>query len=264
MKNQLLCLAAVLLPASPAFGDDGFRVHTLRSEHQSGATEIKVLLPDRLEKDRRYAVVYVLPVEPGSEARFGNGLLEVKKLDLHNKHGLVFVQPTFSQLPWYADHPTDPKIRQETYFLEVVVPFIEKEYPVAKEARGRLLLGFSKSGWGAFSLLLRHPETFGKAVAWDAPLNMKRPQFGMAAIVGDQDTFEKYRVWTLLEQKAEKLGAQKRLGLAGYANFGEHHQALHERMTALKIPHEYRDEKKARHTWDAGWLEPAVQFLAER
>ena len=39
------------------------------------------------------------------------------------KHKAIFVAPTFSHLPWYADHPSDASIRQETYFLKVVVPF---------------------------------------------------------------------------------------------------------------------------------------------
>jgi len=32
-------------------------------------------------------------------------------------------------------------------------------------------------------------------------------------------------------------------------------------MERLKVPHEYRDEKKPKHTWDAGWIEDAVKFL---
>jgi len=32
-------------------------------------------------------------------------------------------------------------------------------------------------------------------------------------------------------------------------------------MERLKIAHQHRDEKKARHTWDAGWVENAVKFL---
>ena len=46
--------------------------------------------------------------------------------------------PTFSDLPWYADHPTNPLIRQETYFLKVVLPFIEKTYPARSDAGGPL------------------------------------------------------------------------------------------------------------------------------
>jgi S-formylglutathione hydrolase FrmB len=276
-KTSLLLLALLIAPGGLSFGDErkptkigaakvdgnGFRVHSVEREYQAGPTEIKVLQPDTIEKDRRHPVVYVLPVEKGSESRFGYGLLEVKKLDLHNKLGVIFVSPTFAHLPWYADHPTNPAIRQETYFLDVVVPFIEKEYPVSNETRGRLLLGFSKSGWGAFSLLLRHPDRFGKAVAWDAPLTMKRPQFGMGDIVQNLETFEKYRIEKLLEQQAKVLGTEKRLCLAGYANFHEHHQAIHDRMVELKIPHEYRDEKKAKHTWDAGWIEDSVRFLID-
>lgn len=256
-------------PAEPSISeanknDNSFLVHTVQCDFQAGRTEIQVLLPDRLEKDKRYPVVYVLPVEAGTEDRFGNGLLEVKKLDLHNKHGLIFVQPTFAHLPWYADHATDPKIRQESYFLKVVVPFVEKQYPALAEPRGRLLLGFSKSGWGAFSLLLRNPATFGKAAAWDAPLTMERPGYGMEGIVGTQENFEKYRVAKLLEAGTDDLKKEKRLALIGYNAFREQHQAIHEHMERLKIPHEYRDEKRPKHTWDAGWVEDAVRFLAAK
>jgi S-formylglutathione hydrolase FrmB len=268
LASLLILGAASQAPAEPSIteakkDDRGFLTHTIQCDFQAGRTQVRVLLPDHLEKDRRYPVIYVLPVEAGIESRFGNGLLEVQKLDLHNKRGLIFVQPTFAQLPWYADHASDPAIRQESYFLKVVVPFIEKQYPALAEARGRLLLGFSKSGWGAFSLLLRNPAMFGKAAAWDAPLAMERPGYGMDRIVGTQENFENYRIVQLLEQRAADLmKKEKRLALVGYNAFHEHHQSTHERLERLKIPHEYRDEKKAKHTWDAGWLEDAVQFLA--
>lgn len=253
-------------PARPAISEskndsNGIPSHNVESEFQKGRTEIKVLLPDRLEKDRRYPVVFVLPVEAGTGSGFGNVLLEVKKLDLHNKHGLIFVLPTFAQLPWYADHPTDTGVRQETYFMKVVVPFVEKNYPVLAQPRGRLLLGFSKSGWGAFSLLLRHPDFFGKAAAWDAPLNMEKPGFGMGDIVGTQENFENYRIVRLLEKQADALRKEKRLALVGHANFRSHHQALHDQMERLKILHDFRDEKLPKHTWDAGWVEDAVKLL---
>ncbi len=90
----------------------------------------------------------MFPVEAGLENRFGDGLIEVKNHGLPGKVQAIFIAPTSSHLPWNADHPSKAEIRQEAYFLEVVVPFIEKTYPVQAEADGRLLLGFSKSGWG--------------------------------------------------------------------------------------------------------------------
>lgn len=121
----------------------GVITHQVTSPYQASATELRVLLPDDYKPSEKYRVVYVLPVEAGREAKYGDGLLEIQKLGLHNKHRAIFVAPTFSALPWYADHPTDAKLRQETYFVKVVVPFIDKTYP----HDGRYLLGFSKSGW---------------------------------------------------------------------------------------------------------------------
>jgi arabinogalactan endo-1,4-beta-galactosidase len=242
----------------------GILVHTVQSEYQSAKTKIRVLLPRPLEKGKRYPVLYVLPVEPTDGVQWGDGLGEVRKTDLHNKYGMICVQPTFLQTPWFADHPTNPKIRQETYFLKVVVPFIDRIYPTLAGKEGRLVLGFSKSGCGAFSLLLRHPEVFGKAAVWDAPLMMERPdKYGMADIFGTQENFEQYRIAALLRKEAAKLGEPVRLMQFGYGNFREHHQSAHRLMDELKITHQYRDGPKREHSWHSGWLPEVVQMLAE-
>jgi hypothetical protein len=242
---------------------DGTLVHAVESELHDRPTTIRVLLPGKVEEGRRYRVLYVLPVEAGDERRYGDGLLEVKKLGLHDRYGLIVVQPTFARLPWYADHPTDPRLRQESYFLKVVVPFVEEKYPALARPEGRLLLGFSKSGWGAFNLLLRHPDVFGKAAAWDAPLMLDAPgKYGSGDIFGTKENFEAYRVTRLLEERAGRLGAGKRLILLGYGNFRGEHQAAHGLMERLKIDHEYRDGPPRQHDWRSGWLAEAVGLLA--
>ncbi len=259
----LLLLAAGPETVGPAEKDaHGFLVHAVRSPYQAGPTKIRVLLPDKLEPGKRYPVIYVLPVEAGDEHRYGDGLLEAKRHDLHNKYQAIFVAPTFAQLPWYADHPSDPGIRQETYFLQVVVPFIEKTYPVLPGRAGRLLLGFSKSGWGAFSLLLRHPTLFGKAAAWDAPAMLSRPdRYGSGPIFGTQENFEKYHIARLLETRAAELQDEKRLLLLGHGNFRDEHVRAHALMERLHIAHEYRDGPARRHDWHSGWVAEAVAML---
>jgi S-formylglutathione hydrolase FrmB len=212
-----------------------------------------------MEEAKRYPIVYVLPVEPAREARYGDGLLEVKQLGLHNKHRAIFVAPTFSQLPWYTDHPTKAEIRQESYFTKVVVPFVEKTYAASQD---RMLLGFSKSGWGAWSLLLRHPDTFTRAAAWDAPLMMEKiGKYGTGEIFGTQDNFAKHRPADLLRENAELLRDKERLILTGYGNFREHHQQAHDLLDELKISHEYRDGPPRRHDWHSGWVAEAVELL---
>jgi S-formylglutathione hydrolase FrmB len=239
-------------------------VHSVGSPYQNGKTSIRVLLPDQMEQGERCPVVYVLPVESGNETRWGDSLFEVMKHDLHNKYRVIFVAPTFSELPWYANHPTKPQIRQETYFTKVVVPFVEQTYPASKQPKDRLLLGFSKSGWGAWSLLLRHPQIFGRAAAWDAPLMMDRlGKYGTNDIFGTQENLEKYRLVDLLRKNAEMLRNEKRLILTGYGNFGAHHRQIHSLLDELEVSHEYRDGPQRKHDWHSGWVSEAVELLVE-
>ena len=123
---------------------NGFLAHTVKSPFQSGTTKIRVLLPDRLDRSKRYPILFILPDESGDGNRYGDGLLEARKRGLHNKHSLICVAPTFSHVPWYADHPTDKEIRQETYFVKVVVPFVERTYPAIAKRDERLLVGLPK------------------------------------------------------------------------------------------------------------------------
>ena len=248
---------------SPAELEDGkILVHQVRSEFQAGRTKIRLLLPDALDTAKKYRVLYVLPVEAADEQRWGNSLEEVRKLNLPNKHDLICVFPTFSHLPWYADHPTNPEIRQESYLLKVVMPFVEQNYPAMAERDGRLLVGFSKSGWGAWSLLLRNPDLFAKAAAWDAPLMMEQPSnYGMRPIFETQENFTKYQLPTLVKTQAKNLGDSVRLISIGYGNFRAHHQKMHELTESIKLPCIYQDGPQRKHAWDGGWLEGAVDLL---
>lgn len=249
---------------TPVRNRDGFLVHTVKSPFQETPTRVRVLLPDKFEKSKRYRVLYVLPVEAGGGTHYGDGLAEVRKQALHNRYSLICVAPEFSRLPWYADHPTKASLRQESYLLKSLLPLVEREYPAIGKPGGRLLVGFSKSGWGAFSLLLRHPETFGKAAAWDAPLMMDRPgRYGSGPLFGSDANFQKYRVTALLTKQAKALQGDKRLVLLGYGNFRKHHQSVHALMTRLGIPHVYRDGPARKHRWDTGWLPEAVELLTK-
>ena len=251
--------------SSPITNPNGIGSYNVDSPYQEGETKIHVLLPDAFQIGDAASVLYVLPVEPYDGALCGDGLEEVRKSDLHNRHQLICVKPTFSHPPWYADHPRDPGIQQESHFLRVVVPFIDQEFCGEVESPRRLLVGFSKSGWGAFSLLLRHPDTFARAAAFDAPLGWQSPnRYGMGEVFDTQDNMDRYCVPELLEPSAGKLGSEPRLALYGYSDFRGHHQFLHYRMLKFGIAHEYVDGPGRDHRWDSGWLPDAINFLANR
>jgi hypothetical protein len=262
----LLTGTAVAATVSPGVTDrEGIISHDVQSSRQSGPTQIRVLLPDR-PKAKRDSVVYVLPVEAGIKMEFGDPLLELKRLDLHNRYNVIFVEPTFFETPWYADNPEDRRIQQEGYLLKDVIPFIDRTYSSRPRADSRFLLGFSKSGWGAWTLLLRHPQIFGRAAAWDAPMMMNHPgAWGSGPIFGTKKNFELYRVTNLLRAHAAELRASTRnpprLILTGYAVFRNDHERVHALMKELGIPHIYRDGPQLKHDWRSGWVEESVMLL---
>lgn len=237
-----------------------FQTHEIQSPYQSGKTTIRVLLPDSMDNKKRYRVVYVLPVEAGNSSRFGDGMNEIRRHNLHNKYQTIFVSPEFSKTPWYGDHPTIPQLKQESHFLKIVIPFVETKYSIGKERKQKFLLGFSKSGAGAFSLLLRHPDLFQRALAFDAPLMRERLKKGKE-VFDTQANFENYSVPVLLRKQGTKLGKEERLILLGEGFLNKNHEQLHALLNELDIPHIYRQGTERRHSWDSGWIPEAGKIL---
>jgi hypothetical protein len=254
--------------SEPQTDEHGVITYTVESEFQYGPNPVRVVLPNDFQRDGRYRVLYVLPVAKGPDEerdRWGDGLQAIRQGDVASKHQLICVLPVFDRLPWYGDNPLDAKIRQESYLLKVVLPLVERNYPVLAEPRGRLLLGFSKSGWGAIGLLLRHPDVFGRAAAWDAPLMMTSPgQYGSGIVLPTAKAFEPYAIPTLLEQHAgEFLSPPERIILMGYGNFRQQTEQAEALLTKLGIAHEYRAGPQRAHHWTSGWVPEAVELLVK-
>ena len=242
---------------------------TMHADGQTGVNSFRVLLPDTFDRAKEYRVLYVLPVEAGDNHRFGDGLKVIRDLDAHNRHNLIVVAPTFEVAPWYGG-------RQEEYLVKTLVPEIDRQYPTLANAGGRLLLGFSKSGWGAFTLILRHPDIFGAAASWDAPLMMTEKQFGIwqtDQTFGTPAEMARYLPTTLLREHAGEFQQKTRLVLAGKNKFGtfsdrrfpydgpSHTEAAHELMEQLGIKHWYDPDLAADHSWNAQWMKPVLESV---
>jgi S-formylglutathione hydrolase FrmB len=262
--NRSIVVWAVLITTQFVIASDPV-VHHLSSKRQSATVSVRVLMPDHLPTDGelRLPVVYVLPVEAGEGVRWGDSLAEVQKHDLQNKHNVVCVFPSFSDLPWYADHPENPQLQQEAFLLQDVLSLVEQNHPVRSDREGRLLVGFSKSGWGAWSLLLRHPGVFRRAAAFDAPLMMDAPgKYGSGPIFGTAENFRQYQITNLLERRAATLqGEPSRLMLIGQGHFQPQHLQIHDRLESAMIPHTWIVGVESEHSWHSGWLSKAFEWL---
>lgn len=241
--------------------------YIINSPNQAYDLPLRVLLPDKLENIESPRVLYVLPAAPGIVE--DDGLLSVLDANLHNKYGLIAVSPSFSDWPWYADNPDKPKIRQETYFINEIVPFVDKLYPKASEVR--LLVGISKSGNGAFQMILRHPDLFRAAAIFDSPIMYNTAtQFEAIDIYGNNTNFvQNYCIPQLLLGRADLFrGKPPRLAIFGYClfggphpMFGPHLQEAHAFLEGLGIPHIYDSNTCRNHRYRSGWLEGAVAAL---
>lgn len=273
IKTVASLILTILLTELVTYGqiNDKIISHRIVSPFQADSTTIRVLLPDKIIPGESYQVLYVLPVIENDNRRFGDGLLEIMKYGYHNKFKLICVAPEFTSLPWYSDHATKMEQQDESHLLKTVLPFIDDHYPTLNSKEGRLLIGFSKSGWGAFSLLLRHPETFYKAAGWDigiridtGPISEEERSERIERIFGSSSNFENYRISSLLKERGKHLGNRERLFY--YNNEGRRGPGgveIHRLMVQLEIPHRYLFEEKRIHRWDSGWIPEAIKFLVE-
>jgi len=245
--------------------------HRISSPYQASETTLRVLSPDQIVEGRLYRTLYVLPVREESDERHGQGLQEIRDLDIPNRYDVICIAPAFSEMPWYNDHASDSERQDESHLLKTIIPFVEANYPVRTDAEGELLLGFSKSGWGALSLLLRHPDTFGKAAAWDTgirvdlgPIEEADRTERMMQFWGSAENFAHYRLSNLVKSHGSKLGPNARIFYyvpAGVRAAGG--AKLHQLMIENELPHRYLFEPPRRHSWTSGWIPESVEFLLQ-
>jgi enterochelin esterase-like enzyme len=191
-------------------------------------------------------------------------------MNAHNKHDLIIVEMGFEKEPWYGDHVTDPNTRQASYLKEFAVPFIERHYSTLGMPGGRLLLGFNKSGWGAFSLILTYPEFFGYAASWDAPMFFDRFHYRMEAVYGTVEQLNAYRPDLLVSRQTKHFQETTRLVLTGERDWGKsipapsggsHTMEMHTLLMREGVKHVYDDSLNTPHRWSKSWMAPTLEAL---
>lgn len=250
--------------------------YRVTSPFLAGTNLVEVLLPDALGPAERCRVLFVLPVEEGEGRRYGDPLKVLAGLGVHNRHRLILVVPSFPVAPWYGNHASEAGRRCEDYLVRTVVPLVEGRHPARGTLESRLLLGFSKSGWGALTLILRHPEVFGYAASWDAPLMMTERQFGIwgtDAAFGTASNMAAHLPTVLARERGGPFRERSRIVLAGKNLFGtlsdqrfpyvgpSQTEAFHEWLEARGVKHRYDAGLAAPHSWNAKWVGPVVDML---
>jgi len=169
--------AASMTISAPTTDANGVKSYSVTSVFQGPTpTIVRVLEPTSPAPGWPRRLLYVLPVEAELGATFGDGLQELRLLNVHNRYNLTLIAPSFHIAPWYGDHPTDPSRRLESFMVQDLIPFGDS-FVAPGTIPQRWAIGFSKSGFGALSLILRNPNVFSAVAAWDSPAQMSTFEF---------------------------------------------------------------------------------------
>ena len=94
-----------------------------------------------------------------------------QSLDVEDQYNTTIIEPIFPMYSWYADNPNDATIDYETFVSSILPQWVDSHFSTTGDEKN-LLIGFSKSGYGDVDLLLKHPDVFSAAAAFDFPADM--------------------------------------------------------------------------------------------
>ena len=253
---------------APTTDVNGVKRYPVTSVFQGPQPTIaRVLEPTNPAPGNPRRFLYVLPVQAGVTdltSPHSDGLEELRLLDVHNRYNLTLIAPSFHIEPWYGDHDSNPNRRLESFIIKDLVPFGDS-FATPGEIPERWVLGFSKSGSpGDLSLILRHPNVFSAAAAWDAPAQFSDMSAfpGMAQNFGTEQNFDRYEIPPLLIKNAEAFRTRNRIWISGDESAWTSHMIqLHDQMVQAGAIHTWSQTGPRVHSWSSGWLDGAVASL---
>jgi len=247
--------------------DDGNGTHVLR-----------VLEPTHPAPGVPHNFLYVLPVEPELGTVYGDGLETMANLDAEDQYNLTIIEPSFAIDPWYANDPDDPAVQYETFMTKDLEPWVTQNLtpegqdnepfaPLADSGQN-WLIGFSKSGLGAIDLLMKHPDVFGLAAAWDFPADMNNyAEYGSSSAdnYGTDANFQaNYRLTQgFVDAHAAPFLSQNRIWIGGYNTFQADMTDFDTLLTSEGIEHTTETPQEMAHRWDSGWVPIALSALSQ-
>ena len=244
---------------------NGVARYNVTSPDDGGTQVMRVLAPTNPAAGVPHNFLFVLPVEAGLSTVYGDGLETLRALDAQDQYNLTIIEPSFGIEPWYADNPNDSSVRYETFLTNDLEPWVTQNL-AETGAEQRWLIGFSKSGIGATDLILKHPDVFTLAAAWDFPADMSAydQYFGSASSYGSNDNFlANYRLTpAFIEAHKAPFLAKNRIWIGGYHSFQTDMADFDALLTSEAVMHSTETpQDDVPHRWDSGWVQIALAAL---
>jgi pimeloyl-ACP methyl ester carboxylesterase len=124
------------------------------------------------------------------------------------------------------------------------------------------LVGFSKSGLGAFNIARAIPDRVAATVIFDAPVVRETlPRWGTAPFYADDAEWLTDLPARHVDEWAAAMPAAHRLILISGEAFHDEIASLSGLLHGAGVVHTFLPRPDMRHHWQAGWLEEALAVL---
>ena len=251
---------------------------TIRTGALGAATHVRVLLPAAYDAlpDHRWPVVYLLHAAMGDHTSWSKALDTTRVRDGHLP--AIVVMPDGGDSGFYTDWwngGAGGPPAWESYHVGELLPLIDARYRTRAARGGRILMGASMGGFGAFSYAARHPDLFGAAISISGALDTNYPSprrsspaapcstlqpadsvFGPRA--SQEIRWRAHNPWDLaanlrpLDLQIRTHNGQPGPGYLGFDGIEyaihEMSESLHSRLDELSITHLWRDYGPGNHT----------------
>jgi hypothetical protein len=237
----------------------------ISASDSDGPQPLRVLQPTSPASGVKHNFLFVLPVEPGLQNNFGDGMQVLQGLDAEDKYNLTIVEPSFGIDPWYADSPTSPAVQYDTFMTSELAPWVSQNLSTTGTEQS-WLIGFSKSGIGGQDLILRHPGVFTLAASWDFPADMTTDtRFGSDSEAGygtDANFQSNYELSkAFLDAHKAPFTSANRIWIGGYGLYQQDDSDYAALLTTEGIQHLTETPTQMSHTWTSGWVPLAMAGL---
>jgi S-formylglutathione hydrolase FrmB len=218
--------------------------------------------------DARFRLL-VLPVSDDDVPTFGDPVREIETWAVTSGRAVIVHFPQFDSGFgfWYGNHDTDSSKQFEAATLVMLDAWDKGCAAAGLETSPPIVMGFSRSGYGAMSLMARHPSRFSGVIAWDAPFMLHPPGStqalqetlarAYATTYGSESNFTaNYQLTNHPDRLSALAGTSIVIG--GYKLWGVQTEDFHDLLMSLNIPHAFLFRSYPTHRWDSGWIGPCL------
>jgi hypothetical protein len=236
---------------------------------------VRFIEPDSPAAGVRHKWLVMLPVEDVVPGNWGDPVAQIVDNNLHNTYNMTIVAPLFtSNGTWGMDSDLNTGWRNESFVVNELVPWLHANFPIQPGER-TMLIGFSRSGFAAMTLMIRHPTLFDVVCMWDFPMESVTFDYlntNYDDVCGSEANFDTYVIdQAVLDAQAQTFRAHYRMviGENDISNptfngaWSTDLAAFKPQLDSAGIKYQFVTTTATAHRYDSGWIPEMIPVLAQ-